>query len=172
MSQEPDHNGGVVHAPPSRNPAIRPLTSADLEAAVDIVALHDPSLRDAARAEIGDGLRNTSVGAEFFGVVSDDALVGLLGHVPDPWQVPDIRWLVWGYVHPDHRRSGLGDGLFSHVEERLRSLGCRKAYLDVGNAETHAIAIRFHEKRGYRLEGNLPDYWSDGEAFLVFGRRL
>lgn len=149
---------------------VRPVAESDLEQALVAVAAHDPELVDEARVAFLAALaqpRPSMCAAELGG-----AVVGVMGFRDDPWGVPDVYWLEWLFVLPEVRRHGVAAALYGELERRLKALGCRKAYLDVGNAELHTAAIAFHESQGFALEGVLKDFWADGEDFLVFGKRL
>lgn len=45
------------------------------------------------------------------------------------------------YVHPDFRRRGIGRGLFLHVADRARTLGCKRMEIwsDMGFLEAHTL---------------------------------
>lgn len=154
---------------------IRPMVRGDLPVVVDIVVANDSELRAVAAEEIGgafpDAPGQDAVGSYLVAEL-EGAVVGVVGWVPDHFQVPDIRWLAWGYVRPEYQRRGVGAALFDAAEERLVQLGVRKIYLDVGNAAEHESAIAFHTKRGYTLEGSLPDFWADGDDLLIFGKHI
>jgi len=52
------------------------------------------------------------------------------------------------FVHPDHRRSGLGSLLFDHVEREALARGCGR--LEWVCLEENAIGINFYAKREAR----------------------
>jgi GNAT superfamily N-acetyltransferase len=166
-------------APPVPGPVftgtIREMVHDELSAVLDIVAANDAALRPVAEEEISAGFPEsaaaTAVG-RYLVAELDGEIVGVVGWVPDHFQVPDICWLVWGYVRPGLHRRGVGAALFDAAEARLAESGTRKVYLDVGNADSHVSAIAFHLKRGYTQEGNLPDFWADGENLLIFGKHV
>jgi GNAT superfamily N-acetyltransferase len=138
-----------------------------------IVAANDPKIPDLMTADVGAWLEaGRPDGEAYFVALSADRPVGMAGYQPDRWGVADIAWLVWLYVDPVWHRCGIATDLFGHAQQILRQAGYRKVYLDVGNAANHGPAIAFHERDGFRREGTLPDYWEDGEDFLIFGKRL
>ena len=96
---------------------------------------HDPYMgRDELAAEIGAGV-------EFWGLERDGALSGVMG-IQDRGDVTLIRH---AYVRTGVRRSGMGSALLEHLERRTG-----KPIL-IGTWAAAAWAIRFYEKRGYRL---------------------
>jgi len=156
-----------------REVRLRDMADADAETMIEIVRRCDPGIPDLLRKDLDRWTAAGKPGNEQYFVATIGGVVtGLVGYQPDVWGVADISWLVWGYVEPAFQRRGIGEMLFAHAEERLAARGCRKIYLDVGNASEHVAAISFHERRGYLREGYLRDYWCDGEDFLIFGKRL
>ncbi|KDE48748.1 GCN5 family acetyltransferase [Geobacillus sp. CAMR12739] len=149
---------------------IREMKEEDLERVVEIVAANNPTLADLARRDISEGHRKET--ARFFVAEENRHVVGVMGYEKDRWGVQDIYWAIWLFVDPIWQRRGIATKLYGHIEEELRRLGCRKVYLDVGNESEHEAAIAFHKANGFVLEGYLRDYWSDGEDFLIFAKRL
>jgi GNAT superfamily N-acetyltransferase len=150
---------------------VRPMETGDVGAALAAVASHDPGLVGEARASFERALAEEGpprmLVAELGGEVA-----GVMGYSPDPWGVADVWWTEWLFVLPEARRHGVATALSEEIERQLIARGCRKAYLDIGNAERQAAAIAFHRSQGYEQEGALRDFWAEGEDFLVFGKRL
>lgn len=152
---------------------IRDMAEGDTERMIDIVRMCDPGIPESLRRDLARWHAAGKPDTErYFVAAGDDEVVGLVGFQPDAWGVRDISWLVWGYIDPVRQRQGIGDMLFDHAEQILVKRGIRKIYLDVGNADAHVAAINFHERRGYAREGHLPDFWRDGEDFIIFGKRF
>jgi ribosomal protein S18 acetylase RimI-like enzyme len=63
-------------------------------------------------------------------------------------------------VHQNYRQQGIGDGLVSTLEERLRQKGCIRYYLLV--TKDNQDAIRFYAKRNFQSLDHL----------LVFGKDI
>jgi ribosomal protein S18 acetylase RimI-like enzyme len=63
-------------------------------------------------------------------------------------------------VAAGHREQGVGEGLLTEVEKRLRAKGCIRCYLLVTNDNLEAA--RFYEKRG----------WKSMDYLSVFGKDL
>ncbi|HEU0097455.1 MAG TPA: GNAT family N-acetyltransferase [Allosphingosinicella sp.] len=153
----------IVGLDPSHLPKLR-----------EIVAANDPDIPHMMVADVSAWLDSGRPGGEAYFTALDPAgrVLGMTGYRPDPWGVADISWLVWLYVDPAEHRRGIARRLFAHAQDHLRERGCRKVYLDVGNADQHGAAIAFHEQDGFVREGTLRDYWEDGEDFLIFSKRL
>lgn len=69
---------------------------------------------------------------------------------------------------PQHRRAGVATGLLRWLESSCRTAGIRRIRLEVrvGNLP----ARRFYERLGYRILGQIPDYYDSSETALVFSK--
>lgn len=74
-------------------------------------------------------------------------------------------WLVFDEIHinnlairPHLRGRGLGDALMRHVLAHARTLGARRATLEV--RASNAPALRLYDRLGFRTEGTRPHYYS------------
>lgn len=73
-------------------------------------------------------------------------------------------WLYAVAVHPERRRSGLGDGLVQAAEDALNALGCMKVNLQL--LASNEATADFYKSLGYKVEprvsmgkvlhGNIP----------------
>lgn len=73
-------------------------------------------------------------------------------------------WLYAVSVHPERRRSGLGDGLVKAAEDALNALGCMKVNLQL--LASNEATADFYKSLGYKVEprvsmgkvlhGNIP----------------
>ncbi len=146
---------------------------AHLPALAEVVRMNDSAIAHLMERDVrGWWDRGRPANEGYFTALAGDRPVGMTGFQPDPWRVADISWLVWLYIDGSWKRRGVATMLFHHAQDVLRARGCRKVYLDVGNADAHASAIAFHERDGFVREGFLKDFWEDGEDFIVFGKRL
>jgi GNAT superfamily N-acetyltransferase len=143
----------------------------DVEAALAAVASYDPGLITEARASFERALGEDGP-PRMLVAECDGEVTGVMGYSPDPWGVADVWWTEWLFVLPKARRRGVATALSEEIERQIVARGCRKVYLDIGNAERQAAAIAFHRSQGYEQEGALRDFWAEGEDFLVFGKRL
>jgi GNAT superfamily N-acetyltransferase len=96
-------------------------------------------------------------GAEFYGWGENNVLVAVMGIQ----HVKDVTLIRHAYVLTNHQRRGIGEKLLSH----LLSLALTPKVL-VGTWEAAWWAVRFYEKRGFKLvstkEKNklLRKYWN------------
>jgi len=153
---------------------LRLLETVDLEATVRMIGLYSAEHSRSARrtfekfvaGRLADQVEDWV--AELAGNI-----VGCMGFEPDNDEdAQGIYWTSYLFVHPAYYRRGIGSYLANAIEQRLKSLGARKIYLDVGNARDQPEAIGFHTKHGYVKEGELKDFFRAGEDKLIFGKRL
>jgi len=96
-------------------------------------------------------------GVEFNGLMEDNILVAVMGIQ----LVNDVTLIRHAYVLTNHQRMGIGENLLNH----LLSLA-RTSEVLVGTWEAAHWAIRFYEKRGFKLVSKeekdrlLRKYWS------------
>lgn len=96
---------------------------------------HDPYMPE---TELRDEI---TAGVEFWGLDTDDGLIGIMGVQP----VRDVDLIRHAYVRPDRQRHGVGAELIEHL--RLRST--RRMLVGTWAAATWAIA--FYERHGFAL---------------------
>ncbi len=96
---------------------------------------HEPYMpKDELQHEIKDGV-------EFWGLVSNEGLVGVMG-IQDKGEVNLIRH---AYVKTAHRRKGIGAQLLQFLESRSDKPILIGTWADAG------WAVSFYQKHGYRL---------------------
>jgi GNAT superfamily N-acetyltransferase len=111
---------------------------------------HEPYMSEAE-------LRNEiAAGIEFWGLETDDGLIGVMGVQP----VRDVDLIRHAYVRPDRQRHGVGAELIEH----LRRLSARRML--VGTWATASWAIAFYRRHGFELVAAeraaalLRSYWT------------
>jgi len=72
-------------------------------------------------------------------------------------QVADEGVLMNLTVHPDYRRQGIANMLFSNVREDLRRNGCRFLFLEVRTSNISAKNL--YEKLNFKVIGTRKDYY-------------
>ena len=154
---------------------IRSMTEADINQTVTMISCYNDehahcALRDFKTFFLED---RDDEKANFLVTCIKNEIVGCMGYHSDSDEdAIDVYWTTYLYVHPNYYRQGIGSRLSFEIEKRIRKIGGRKIYLDIGNAEDQPEAISFHTKQGYTKEGELIDYFRDGENKLIFGKKL
>jgi GNAT superfamily N-acetyltransferase len=150
------------------------MRDTDLESTVEMIALYNAEHSLSARRTFERFLSGKlAERTEYFVAELKGNIVGCMGFEPEhDEEAQGVYWATYLFVHPAYYRRGIGSYLANAIEERIKSLGARKIYLDVGNARDQPEAIRFHMKHGYVKEGELKDFFRVGEDKLIFGKTL
>ena len=124
--------------------------------------------------EVLDGLNSQSLppGHQAFCCRSspDDAPVGWSYLAPDQ-HAPDIWNLWWIGVLPSSHGKGVGALLLHYAESTAARLGARLVVIETSATEPLGRARRFYESQGYSECGRIPDFYSEGDAKVIFARR-
>ncbi len=86
---------------------------------------------------------------------SEQALVGVIDALTD-WPHPATWSMGILLIDPAHRRQGLGTAALHAYEQWAKTCGARK--LRTAVVAHHDSGIRFLERAGYRLDGQLEKY--------------
>jgi len=152
---------------------IRKMTASDMGDVSSIISSHDSLDGTLAAAYysayFADARRDGSDREQNVVAVSQGVVLGVIGFAPDEYNLPDILWLNWFYVHPAHRGVGIGTRLLEHILTTMRQLCVRKAYLDTESGEPYAASVRLYGRFGFQVEGRLLDYYGKGRDCLIMG---
>jgi GNAT superfamily N-acetyltransferase len=111
-------------------------------------------------AELRDEI---AAGVEFWGLDSDDGLIGVMGVQP----VQDVDLIRHAYVRPDRQRHGVGAELIEHIRGR----SARRLLVGTWAAATWAIS--FYQRHGFELVAPdaaaklLRTYWTIPERQIA-----
>ncbi len=82
-------------------------------------------------------------------------------------------WELWWIgVAPDHQGRGTGDALLASVEGDVRTAGGRLLLIATSALPRLERSRRFYAQRGYAECGRVPDFYADGDAKVIFAKRL
>jgi len=142
----------MTDAPPQPGPVIRPMTLADHDDVMNLMAqTPGVTLRDADSREATARYLERNPGLSFVATASG-SIVGcvLSGH--------DGRrgYLQHLVVHPAWRHQGIGTSLVTHCLTGLERLGIFKSHVDV--LHTNAPAQKFWEGLGWQLRTDIRRY--------------
>jgi GNAT superfamily N-acetyltransferase len=135
---------GKVKVAPSRA-ADRPVVGEFLE------GFH--TRRVARRGELVDALEHPSLLAW-----SGEQLVGVATYVVEDGECELLT------LHARHQRSGIGTALVSAVVDVARAAGCRRLWVVTTN--DNVDALRFYQRRGFRLAGLRPGAVAESRQML------
>lgn len=146
---------------PDREPVLRPMRAADVEAVEALAGLvwrsHYPGIITVAQIEYmlaqryqPQVLRAELARDDLWWDVLDAGgrLIAFSSYLLT--ERPREMKLDKLYVHPDHQRGGWGRRMIEHVRERARACGCDRLVLAVNRHNAKAIAS--YRKHGFSIE--------------------
>lgn len=157
---------------------IRPMEKGDMPAAVNIITAHeefDGNCADKYYTEyFADPIRLERDREQNFVAIDDEtgAVIGVCGFAPDYYDTPGILWLTWFYLDGNFRGKGIGRELLHHTLSVIRDLGTNKVFLDTSSHSIYARAVQVYKKYGFKIEGDLVDYYGKGENMTIMGLDL
>ncbi len=66
---------------------------------------------------------------------------------------------------------GVGELLLKHAEHTVALQGARLLIIETSATEPLSRARHFYEAQGYLECGRIPDFYSEGDAKVIFSRR-
>jgi ribosomal protein S18 acetylase RimI-like enzyme len=78
--------------------------------------------------------------------------------------------LFWLVVKKDWQNHGIGRKMAVYLEDYAKKLKFRSIY--VYTHPIHKKAINLYKNLGYKKINEFPDYYSNGDKSLLFGKRL
>jgi len=111
---------------------------------------HEPYMPEAELRE------EIAAGVEFWGLDSDEGLIGVMGVQP----VRDVDLIRHAYVRPDKQRHGVGADLIEHLRRRT------SRRMLVGTWAAASWAISFYQRHGFEIvpppsaAALLRSYWT------------
>lgn len=154
---------------------VRELLKEDIPDVLEIIGSNYESHVASAQRELQQMFSSVppSIHNQFLVVIHNNTVIGCGGfYIDKDDDVEGIYWAHWFYVRSDYHNQKIGSRILSEVENRVASLGGRKLYLDVGNESDQPAATAFYLKRNFVKEGELLDYFKDGENKQIFAKRL
>ena len=184
--------GLVQGAARPQPPVVRPLRKTTPNNPLDIVwreqltAADAVSVRDLTAAtgvfsseevEIAEELvqerlnKGPECGYHFVLAEQDGRLAGYtcFGPIPGTDRRFDLYWIV---VNPARQRTGVGRELLRRTEAAALAAGATHLFVDTSGRDSYAPARAFYRLAGYRKVSELPDFFHDGDAKVIFAKRL
>lgn len=91
------------------------------------------------------------------------------GPIPLTFNRWDIYWIA---VADRLRGRGIGGMLLEKAENRIRTLGGKRAYIETSSSRLYTPTREFHEKQGYTLEAVQKDYYDDEDDKCLYVKVL
>ena len=154
---------------------IRPTTRADADAIIALVAgggVFTEEEADAVRGLLDYYFRAPDQDEYVFITADDEGRVAgfaCYGRIALTEKNYELNWIA---AAPDTLRRGAGTLLLRAVEDLSRERGGRFLNLETSSTEPYAAARAFYLRHGYEVVARIPDYYSDGDAMLIYRKPL
>jgi ribosomal protein S18 acetylase RimI-like enzyme len=90
-----------------------------------------------------------------------------------PAAMTDRTWyLYWIAVSKQIQARGIGAALLKHAEAEIQQARGRVLMIETSSLPHYELTRRFYLKQGYDQEAILRDYYADGDAMVIFRKRL
>ena len=80
--------------------------------------------------------------------------------------------LYWIAVHPECHGTGVGRLLLAEVESRARAGGCTHLWVETAGRDNYKPTRSFYLAMGYKVAGELHDFYAPGDSMIVFVKAL
>jgi len=87
------------------------------------------------------------------------------GHIMGTEAGYDLFWII---THNDFRGKGIGKVILEKTHEIIRGLGGKFVIAETSGLEKYAPTRNFYLNFGYKLEAEIPDYYKDNDAKMVY----
>ncbi|MFO0953472.1 MAG: GNAT family N-acetyltransferase [Isosphaeraceae bacterium] len=154
---------------------IRPTGPADTPALVELAlatGVFKPGELVALREVLDDyHAHEHSQGHRSITLERNGRVVGFAYYAPSA--MADRVWYLWWIaVEPGGQSKGLGTEMLRRAEADARAADARLMLIETSSLPHYEPTRQFYMRRGYNLYAVLEDYYADGDAMVVFARRL
>ncbi|MCX7064083.1 MAG: GNAT family N-acetyltransferase [Proteobacteria bacterium] len=94
------------------------------------------------------------------------AIYGFNSMTKSSW---DLYWIA---VDPECHGTGVGRLLLAEVESRARAGGCTHLWVETAGGENYKPTRAFYLAMGYKIAGDLHDFYAPGDSKIVFVKAL
>lgn len=139
------------------DPRIRAAGPADLEAILGIEAEAFEAARRSTPRALRRALASGFQRVRVFTSAGQVAGFMILWPYPHTWRIYNLA------SDPRYRNQGVGGALLADACREAQRAGARQLVLESRN---DPALLRFYSQRGFRVTGELPDYYAPGEGAL------
>ena len=76
--------------------------------------------------------------------------------------------LYWIAVEPTLQRAGIGRKLMAATEERVKTAGGKRIYVETSTKPQYEPTRQFYLRVGYKPEATLPDFYAPEDGKVIF----
>lgn len=121
---------------------------------------------------VDETLKDSAAGYHFiFAETLENALLGYTCYGPTPLTRGTFD-LYWVAVHPGFQRTGIGKTLVAMAEDRMRSMGGERVFVETASRSLYRPTRLFYERCGYVEAARLEDYYCRGDSKIIYSKRL
>jgi len=91
------------------------------------------------------------------------------GPVPLTLHSYDLYWIA---VRKERHGAGIGKVLLERSEAAIAGLGGRRVYIETSSKAIYLDTRRFYERRGYRAEATIREFYSPGDDKVIYVKAL
>lgn len=159
----------------SGNRVIRPLKATDrdeLERILNTIAIFSSEERSVAMELIDATIHASALsGYVIFVSVEADKVTGYycVGKRPLTDAVYDLYWIV---VDAENAGKGTGTELLHHAEEFIEKNGGRWLLAETSSRAAYEKTRNFYIRNGYEAVARINDFYSPGDALVVYGKNF
>ena len=85
----------------------------------------------------------------------------------------DKTWHIWWIaINKKLHGKGFGKQLMDYIESTVRDRKGRILLIETSSLPHYEATRRSYEKRGYKKASVIPDYYSDGDDMVTYGKRM
>jgi len=157
---------------------LRPAAPADSPSLVALAAstwIFRPDEAEALLGEVLDDLHAGRLGeghrAQIWADGPDGSPAGWVYFAPTD-KAQGVWDLWWIGVAPARQGQGIGGELLRSVEAEVLKAGGRLLLIETSSLPAFDPTRRFYAGRGYAECGRVPDFYADGEAKVIYAKRL
>lgn len=134
---------------------IRPYTTEDFNAVMELLALNTPAyFHRNEKPDLEQYLANEIEDYYVFELDTRVVASGGINYFVDE----KLARISWDIVHPDHQGKGVGQQLLLYRIDRIKS----RSDLDTVVVRTSQLAKGFYAKNGFDLVKTVADFWAPG----------
>ncbi len=91
------------------------------------------------------------------------------GHIMGTEAGYDLFWIV---THNDFRGKGIGKIILEETHKLIKAKGGKYVIAETSGLEKYLPTRNFYLNFGYKLEAEIPDYYKDGDAKMIYVYRF